>query len=220
MENKMYNIGIKYQNDKITYHRYDLIYPQFLEKLKNNDIKILEIGLGDNTAGTGKSNYFWKEYLPNSTLYIMDKDHEYDDGICKVIRGDQSKTEDLTNIKNKINQCDLIIDDGSHQPEHQTKTFIYLFENLLKKGGIYIIEDIECNYWDPKSTVYGYEVGHISVIDFLVGKIDDINSEFSQKKNTLNISQITFAKNCIIVQKQTDEEIEINKREYRFKNML
>lgn len=220
MENKMYNIGIKYQNDKVTHHRYDLIYPQFLEKFKDKNIKILEIGLGDNQNGTGKSNYFWKEYFPNSVLYIMDKDYEYNDGLCEVIRGDQSKVDDLINVKYKINECDLIVDDGSHQPEHQTKTFIYLFENLLKKGGTYIIEDIECNYWNPKSTVYGYEVGYINAVDFFKTRVDEINSEFSKKRNNLKISQITFSKNCIIIKKQTQEEENLNSREYRFKGML
>ena len=38
--------------------------------------------------------------------------------------------------------------------------------------------------------------------------------------NSLNISQITFAKNCIIIKKQTEEEIELNKREYRFKHLI
>ena len=38
--------------------------------------------------------------------------------------------------------------------------------------------------------------------------------------NSLNISQITFVKNCIIIKKQTEEEIELNKREYRFKHLI
>ena len=216
----MYEIGIKYQNDKITHHRYDLIYPQFLQDKVDDDIVILEIGLGDNKNGTGKSNNFWKEYFNKSVLYIMDKDYEYNDGISVVLKGDQSNIEDLKRVKEIIGKCDLIVDDGSHQPEHQIKTFLYFFEHLLNDGGIYIIEDIECNYWNSKSTVYGYEIGHMSVINFLMSKIDSINSEFSKKNNSLKLSKITFAKNCIIIQKQTEEEKNNDLREYRFNNML
>ena len=42
----MYQLGEKYQNDKITHHRYDLIYPDFISHLCDKDIKMLEIGLG------------------------------------------------------------------------------------------------------------------------------------------------------------------------------
>lgn len=220
MENEMKNIGEKYNNDKITHHRYDLIYPTFLENKRKEKLTILEIGLGDNKNGTGNSNYFWKEYFPNSILYIMDKDYEYNDGLAMVLKGDQSNIEDLKNITQKIKKCDLIIDDGSHQPEHQIKTFIHLFDNLLEDGGIYIIEDIECNYWNSKSTVYGYEVGYMNAVDFFKTRVDEINSEFSKKRNNLKISQIMFSKNCIIIKKQTKEEENLNKREYRFKGML
>jgi hypothetical protein len=216
----MYDIGMKFGNDKITHHRYDLIYPIFLEKKRNLDLKILEIGLGDNESGTGKSNYFWKEYFPNSSLYIMDKDFEYEDVLSTVIKGDQSNIDDLEKVRKIVNSCDIIIDDGSHHPEHQIKTFIFLFDKVLKNGGTYIVEDIECNYWNSESKIYGYQVGHIKSIDFFMSKINDINGEFSKSKNNLNISSITFSKNCIIVTKQTNEEIEINKRGYRFNDMI
>jgi len=216
----LYEIGQHYQNDKITHHRYDLTYSMFLEPLRNNSFNLLEIGLGDNTAGTGKSNYLWKEYFPNCILYIMDINHEYNDGLCQVIKGDQSKQEDLEKVKNIIQQSDIIIDDGSHHPIHQLNTFLYFFENLLNYGGYYIIEDIECSYWNPKSKVYGYETGHFNIIDYFKNIPHQINDEFSNIKNTLNISNICFGKNCIIIKKQTEEEIELNKREYRFKHLL
>ena len=38
-------------------------------------------------------------------------------------------------------QFDIIIDDGNHDPEYQVKTLKNLFP-LLKKDGIYVIEDI------------------------------------------------------------------------------
>jgi hypothetical protein len=218
--NRFYDLGQKYGNDKVTYHRYDLIYPKFLSELIDKEITMLEIGLGNYQDGTGYSRNMWKEYFPNAKIYVMDIDKEFEDEIGLVIKGDQSKNEDLIRVSDICGTMEFIIDDGSHHPEHQIKTFNLLFDKNLKNGGTYIIEDIECSYWNPKKTVYGYETGYLNIVDYFIGLSHSINSEFSGKKNDLNISQITFAKNCIIINKQTETEIELNKREYRFKNML
>jgi hypothetical protein len=217
--NNMYELGVKYGNDKVTYHRYDLIYPNFLSHL-NDDIKMLEIGLGTYADNTGYSRNMWKEYFPKSKIYVMDIHHEFEDEIGTVIKGDQSNLQDLEKVGNFTGELDFIIDDGSHHAEHQIKSFNYLFSNNLKNGGLYIIEDIECSYWNPNETVYGYETGYLNIIDYFNRMLHEINSEFSGKSNKHNISQITFAKNCIVIKKQTDLEIELNKKEYRFKNKL
>lgn len=213
-------LGEKYQNDKIIHHKYDLIYPLFLESYRDKHFKMLEIGLGDGGTWTGRSGYLWKEYFPNVQLFIMDIHHEFQTEDYVVYKGDQSNTDDLKSVYDKVGKVDLIIDDGSHHPRHQFISFVYLFENMLKKGGYYIVEDIECNYWNSESKVYGYKIAHENSIDFFKSQIDSINSEFSKKKNKFNISSITFAKNCIIIKKQTEEEIQINNRVYRFENLL
>jgi hypothetical protein len=215
-----YNLGQKYGNDKVTYHRYDLIYPGFLHEIRENEVKMLEIGLGTYNDGTGYSRNMWKEYFPKSKVYVMDINEEFEDEIGVVMKGDQSNFDDLLKISNICGELDFIIDDGSHISEHQIKTFNVLFEKNLKFGGTYIIEDIECSYWNPQSTVYGYETGYLNIIDYFVKLTHSINSEFSNVKNELKIAQITFGKNCIIIKKQSDLEIEIDKREYRFKDKL
>jgi hypothetical protein len=54
--------------------------------------------------------------------------------------------EFLNTVKDEIGVIDIIVDDGSHVNEHIIKTFNHLFP-LLKKGGIYVIEDLQCSYW-------------------------------------------------------------------------
>jgi len=228
--NMMLDLGIKYGNDKVTYHRYDLIYPHFLSHLQHEEIKMLEIGLGfgflrpaewtySDDTGSGSRN-MWKEFFPQSKIYVMDIHHEFEDEIGLVIQGDQSNLQDLEKVSNLSGELDFIIDDGSHHPEHQIKSFDYLFSKNLKRGGLYIIEDIECSYWNPKETVYGYETGYLNIIDYFSKLLHEVNSEFSGTENKHQISQITFAKNCILIKKQTDLEIELNKREYRFNSKL
>jgi len=216
MNNGMLNLGIKYGTDKVLHHRFDKIYEKFLNSLKDEKIKLFEIGCGSEFA----SFNMWKEYFHNGQIYSMDINEEKitDNGI--VFKGDQNNKDDLQKMINLIGECDIIIDDGSHVPEHQINTFNFLFDKMLKNGGIYIIEDIECNYWNPKNTIYGYEVGNHNVVDYFSTVPHKINSEFSGMRNNNLISSITYFKNCIILTKMDVEEIKEKDREYRFKEML
>ena len=45
-------------------------------------------------------------------------------------------------------KVELIVDDGSHVPEHQILSFNFLFKNLLSPGSTYIIEDIETSSFE------------------------------------------------------------------------
>jgi hypothetical protein len=215
-ENYMFNIGSKHKTDKILHHRYDRIYPKFLDEMRHKKIKLLEIGCGSDYA----SFRMWQEYFAVGEINSMDINEELITDRGNVYKGDQSKTEDLQRIVNLVGICDVIIDDGSHIPEHQINTFNFLFEKMLKNGGVYVIEDIECSYWNPKTDLYGYEVGNLNIIDYFSSLPNKINSEFSLSKNHQNVSSITFYKNCIIICKMTDEEILEKDIEYRFKFML
>jgi hypothetical protein len=214
--NIMYDLGIKHQTDKIVHHRYDRIYPLFLDRLKNSPIKLFEVGCGSDYA----SFNMWKEYFPSGMIFSMDINEEIETDRGIVYKGDQTKEEDLNRMVEIIGKCDIIIDDGSHVPQHQIETFNYLFENMLENGGIYIIEDIECNYWNPRNMIYDYQIGDYNIVDYFQSLPHKINSEFSNMKNHKSISSLTFFKNCIILTKMTSDEIEENKQEYRFKNML
>jgi hypothetical protein len=50
----------------------------------------------------------------------------------------------------------LIVDDGSHHPDHQLLSFSMLFQQLLQPGGLYILEDVETSYW-RRGSLYNYE---------------------------------------------------------------
>ena len=210
--NTLFNLGIKYQTDKIVHHRYDRIYPMFLEGLRNSNIKLFEIGCGKDYA----SFKMWQEFFPEGRIFCMDIDEEFESDKSVVYRGDQTNRKDLERMVSLIGKCDIIIDDGSHVPQHQFDTFNFLFDKMLCEGGIYIIEDIECNYWDPNSDVYGYKIGELNIIDAFSNIPHKINSEFSKNKNHQNISSITYSKNCIILTKKNSEEINENDIPYRF----
>lgn len=201
--------------DKTYYHGYHYFYPRYLESFRTGAFSMLEIGYGN-----GESTELWLKYFPKAEIFVMDIDVSLTDTRLKVIKGDQSNEDDLRMITGIIGRSKFIIDDGSHNPVHQFETFQYLFKNLLEPGGIYIIEDIECSYWNPKSVLYGYQAGYFSLINHLKGLADVINHEYSGLANELMISSVTFGQNCVVIVKRTEEEQAYFDRNYRFDYML
>ena len=201
--------------DKSTYHKYDKVYPDFLEKFRNESFNMFEIGIE-----AGKSFKIWQEYFPKAGIYGMDIGVSFKEERGEVFLGDQSNNEDLARMISNIGKCKFVIDDGSHMAEHQLKSFYYLFENMLEYGGVYIIEDIECSYWRPKSVLYGYETGHLNLIEYFTKLNHSVNSHYNLGKNDLHIKSITFAPNCIIITKKTEQDIAEDDRGYRFDNCI
>lgn len=189
-------IGTSLDSDKIVFHEYDKIYVDFLEKYRNKNVCLFEIGLDE-----GKSVKLWKEYFTNPKIYGMDLDKKFSSTDIEVFQGDQSKMDQVIEIANKVPKCDFILDDGSHIAEHQLNCFYYLFVNLLKPGGVYIIEDIECSYWDPNRKLYGYDTGHLNIVDHFTKLNHQVNTKHNSTNNELGILSITYGPNCIVIKK-------------------
>jgi hypothetical protein len=236
--NDMYNIGIKHGSDKFTNHGYDRFYDFFFKNFKNKKIKLLEIGINK-----GESLNAWEEYFgEGSKIYGLDKHYindKYKKQNIEYIKGDQNNKKDLDKIIKIVKECEIIIDDGSHHPHHQLFSFNYLFDKLLKKGGIYVIEDIETSYW-RNSSLYNYEINEgvnseNNIVNIFKKIINIVNRKFMLNddvieleknsqidiKNLKYISFIMFAQNCIIINKMTDEEYKkYYTKEYIFKENL
>lgn len=206
-----YEIGKKYGTDKVCHHGYQFFYPRFLEHLRDQKFTMLEIGYS-----TGESARMWEEYFPGAEVFAMDIAVSEKGGRHEVIQGDQGNLGDLRRVADIVGTARLVVDDGSHHPFHQFETFNFLFRNLVEPGGIYIIEDVECNYWDSEAVIYGYRIGFFNAIKASTQLIDKINAEFSGKRNDLEVSSITYGQNCIIITKQSEDEKRYFDRSYRF----
>jgi hypothetical protein len=117
---------------------------------------MLEIGIGSVENGqmggvvqygykTGNSLRCWNDYFPNSNIYGIDiyEHKELDNGRIKTFVANQNSSEDLQSVIDSINcKLDIIIDDGSHNGDHQAFSFMFLNKYLTKKG-IYAIEDVQ-----------------------------------------------------------------------------
>lgn len=226
MNSEFYNIGLKAGTDKIYHHGYERFYAQYIRR----DIsKLLEIGIEQ-----GHSVNLWLEYCPDAKIYGLDIKTDCDNGRVQIFRGDQSKSEDLEHLITKTgSDIDVILDDGSHIPEHQILSFDVLFPHV-KPGGIYIIEDIETSYW-KQNGLYGYKTNYgeshkFNIINIFKDVLHLLNREYMNKteletvKSRLNlkldvvdsISSIIFCQNCIIIKKKELYEYKYVNRPYRF----
>ena len=133
-------LGFKHRTDKAN-HGYLDAYEKYISKIAGVK-NILEIGVR-----TGASLRMWKEYFKSALVDGVDinpdcKKHEQP-GI-RVFIGDQVDHKFLDTLNDEY---DLIIDDGSHVNKWTVDTFNHLFKRL-KKGGVYILEDMQCSYQD------------------------------------------------------------------------
>lgn len=229
----LFDLGTKYSTDKITHHRYDRYFEQYFKPLQNRKTKLFEIGVENK-----KSLALWLSYFPNATIYGLDIGLSFEADRCKVFRGDQSDPNVLKEILSEIGKCHIIIDDGSHVPEHQIACFNYLFDKGLEDGGLYIIEDIETSYW-KNARNYGYNFSYgvqhpLNIIEVFKPLLHHINREFLLKHEVedirkqskiefealRHISSIMFAKNCVILKKMDKSEFLSSARPYRFKRAI
>lgn len=150
--NELCNIAKKHGTDKFHKHKYCEKYETILNQYKNkNDISLLEIGvLG------GSSIKMWEEWLPNAKIYGVDNwistntPFVYSSERVKIINAN-SKNIDVCKYLD-YQSFDIIVDDGDHHPYAQLTTMWNLWP-LLKKDGLYIIEDVQSiddykKHWD------------------------------------------------------------------------
>jgi hypothetical protein len=101
--------------------------------------KVLEIGID-----VGASLRMWRDYFPKADIYALDCDRTklIDESRIRSRLCDQGNAFHLQEAIQWLGRdFDLILDDGSHQPEHQVLTAILLMP-LLAPDVVYIIEDV------------------------------------------------------------------------------
>lgn len=183
MQTELCELFYKYSSDKCPQvaHSYSPHYYDLLKYGKESFAYVLEIGIGNDELmkplygdgyQIGASLKAWRDFFPNAKIYGLDirKDVFFSDERIECVYTDQSSSKELNKTISKIKKSnknkellfDLIIDDGSHIPEHM----ILSFETLgcyVKKGGYYIIEDIKNENIDLfiNLKVDGFEIAKI-----------------------------------------------------------
>ena len=150
--NELTKIGKFHGTDKAgPEHNYtETVYYRMLERIKDRDIKLLEIGAGN----TGASIKMWKDFLPNAEITLFDPffitspvvtvtQKEIEEIGVKVVVGNQLSRRDLQKVPGGEEYYDIIIDDASHVSDGISLSLSVLLP-MLKKNGCYIVEDLGC----------------------------------------------------------------------------
>lgn len=164
------DLALKAGADKASnYHNYTEIYARYFAPLKDKPIKFLEIGIWK-----GYSVKLWEEYFKNADLYFFDvtfSQIEYYSQRSHYLLANQDNAQDLQNAMAKTGgDFDVIIDDGGHTMNQQIVSFQTLFP-YVKKGGMYIIEDLHTSYWRE----FGGGGKAVTTVNYLKSLIDEIN---------------------------------------------
>lgn len=124
-------------------HGYTLVYEPYLAPLRDRPIRLLEIGVWE-----GASLQMWSRAFPQGLIVGVDLD------LSRVkkplppnvatLQGSQDDRAFLAHVA-LHGPFDVILDDGSHLPEHQRASFDALWPHVTP-GGLYIVEDLQVGY--------------------------------------------------------------------------
>ena len=116
--------------------------------LVGKNIKLLELGVYN-----GASLLLWRDYFENGTIVGIDINRVNIGGPTDGIHIYQGKQQDIQLLDRVAQEqapegFDVIIDDCSHIGRLTRVSFWHLFDNHLKPGGLYAIEDWTTGYLD------------------------------------------------------------------------
>ena len=137
-------------------HGYVKYYDQLFSPFRGKAIKLFEIGIC-----RGRSHIMWSYYFPKGHIYGIDIDaeelsrylHYRDTHLDRLhmTQMDQADSVAVSRYGEENGPFDVVIDDGSHVPEHQISSFEALLPYTKR---YYIIEDLHPGYWtsaDPSN---------------------------------------------------------------------
>ena len=122
------------------------IYERHFSRFVNTPLLFLEIG-----SGGGGSSLMWRKYFGSLakivSIDIRPECKAFEDEQISIRIGDQADPLFLQSLIDEFGTPDIVLDDGSHQMEHVSKTFDYLYPRVYR-GGVYAVEDMHTSYWE------------------------------------------------------------------------
>lgn len=124
-------------------HGYTLVYESYLAPLRDQAIRLLEIGVWE-----GASLAMWSRAFPRGLVVGVDLDlsrvKKPIPPNVALLQGSQDDRAFLQHVA-LHGPFDVVIDDGSHLPAHQRASFDALWPHVVP-GGLYIVEDLQVAY--------------------------------------------------------------------------
>jgi cephalosporin hydroxylase len=174
-------LGTRYRTDKASFgHGFLNLYERFLDPIRAEVRSVLEIGVCD-----GASLPMWRDFFPNANVVGLDINPDTlkhaGERITVEIR-DQSNVADLVEVARTYGPFDLVVDDGSHQWDHQITSLRSLLPHV-KPGRYYILEDLDTSYGTHVSIFRGIAAESAASYlhrfsDYMIGdSVIDISAE-------------------------------------------
>jgi len=133
-------------------HYFD-IYHRHFARFIGRPLTVLEVGVY-----SGGSLAMWLNYFgPECRIYgvdILEQCREFEGGSARVLIGNQGDRGFWRQVREDVPNIDIIIDDGSHFPEHQIVTLEEVIPHLAA-GGVYLCEDVYRRQQDFRRFVHG-----------------------------------------------------------------
>ncbi|MGD9958499.1 hypothetical protein [Nocardioides sp.] len=204
----------EFKTDKARIHRYTPHYERHLHHLRGTRFAMLEIGIGGyaKQGKGGASLRMWKHFFPKAQIIGLDiQDKSFvDERRITTYQGSQVDEEVLRQIVADAGGLEVVVDDGSHRPEHIRETFRILFP-LLAERGVYAIEDTQTSYWPEFG---GSEDRHDPTTTMALVKdlIDGLNYEeyvdeaYQPTYTDLHVVAVHCYHNLVIIQKGENRE--------------
>ena len=201
-------------SDKWWRHGYDRFYERELGPFRDlKGARILEMGVMG-----GESLRVWLDYFTAPAAVHGLDNFEYGTGggnphrsieytraqVCRsrkdrchlvhIWNMSQSNSTDLRRLARIREGWDIIIDDASHKPRDQLRSFVFLFPRL-RPGGIYVVEDLQNSYGFPydqgkplaKSLQCGKEQSCCPGVPNGIGTPGDENSAVQTFKDLIDV---------------------------------
>lgn len=127
-------IGMLHQTDKASHHRYLSFYDLIFRRLRDCNIRILEVGIQ-----FGNSLRTWRDYFPEAKIIGIDSVDNNVSCDAVMLLGNAYSEDMIARLGDQ--KFDIMIDDGSHAPDDQL-WFVKHYLPLLADGGILIVEDV------------------------------------------------------------------------------
>ncbi len=156
-------------------HDYCIYYEELFKPFRTREFNLLEIGVE-----TGASLRLWQEYFPKAIIHGIDINSK-----CMMCETDRIKVHignqsDLDFLQREFGHpqinFEIIIDDGSKRSPDQITSLLYLFQNRLKPGGLYILEDLCHSFYHQnkfvRSVIWRY------MCELMWGTYSDIETMF------------------------------------------
>lgn len=165
----------RYDTDKVP-NGYLRTYDRIFEELIDRPVKLLELGVR-----SGGSLRLWRDYFPNGTIAGLDVEplaSEPNGDRIRIYQGRQEDTSVLSRIAAEVapDGFDIVIDDASHIAAPTRTGFWHLFDNHLKPGGLFAIEDWGTGYWERWPDGRAWRAGephHAGMVGLIKELIDE-----------------------------------------------